>query len=491
MGIKTTASKTMRITAGWLAPVALLLLAGCAESPSSRREVSNILLVTMDTLRADHLSAWGYTRPTSPTIDALAAEGVRFDQAWAQWPKTGPSFASLFTSTYPKDNRIVRRVGKPLPAGFLMLAETLQRRGYSTHAVVSNGAVGSDYYFDQGFDTYVETWKLPLPGDGTANTAEAVNREVRKILDGLHAAQPYFLWVHYIDPHFPYEPPWEFLQPFLEDDVYEPLEQIHVAENAHRRQMGGIGLGQLLDDRRDLGYYVAAYDAEIAYADHQLGLLLDEMKSRGLMEHTLTVFTSDHGESLGEHRYFFDHGRFGFETCLHVPLVFHYPGHLEPRVDPDPVELLDVTPTIMQFAGISVPGGEWMQGRSLMPRLAGEAGEVDRFVHAEAGYATLGRWQKIVRNRTHKLLFVPYSVPQRHVAGRRQPFALYDLVNDPGETENLVASEPEIFQQLKDEMWAWWVPESFDVMADVGDIRDDKEVSEETLENLRALGYID
>lgn len=451
--------------------------------------MSNILLITVDTLRADHLSAWGYGRPTSPVLDRLAAEGVRFDQAWSQWPKTGPSFASIFTSTYGKDNGIVRRIGTPLPAGFLMLAESLQRRGYSTHAVVSNGAVGSDFHFDQGFDSYVETWKLDPQDDLVPNTAEVVNREASKIIDGLDPEQPFFLWLHYLDPHFPYEPPAEWSAPFIADDVYERLQEIEVSAGA-RRQMGGIGRRQVLDGRTDLGYYVALYDAEIAYTDHQVGLLLDDMGRRGLMDNTLTVFTSDHGESLGEHSYFFDHGRFSFETCLHVPLIFHFPGRFEPRVDLEPVELLGVTPTILQFAGISLPDGEWMQGRSLMPRLRGEAGDENGFSHAEAGYATRGRWQKIVRDRRHKLIFAPYASAQRFIGGRKQPYALYDLIVDPGETENLLEREPEVFERLKSELYAWWRPDSFEVEIDTGDTRQETEVAAETIEQLKSLGYL-
>jgi len=464
-------------------------MAGCAGEEPAQRAPANILLVTMDTLRADHLSAWGYARPTSPVIDRLAAEGVRFDQAWAQWPKTGPSFASLFTSTYPKDNGIVRRVGAPLPAGFQMLAETLRRRGYTTHAVVSNGAVASDFYFDQGFESYVETWKLPVEPDGTRNKAEVVNREVRRVLDGMDTSKPFFLWIHYIDPHFPYEPAAEWLDPFLEDDLYEPLADISVARTA-RRQMGGIGQEQVLSERTDLGYYVAAYDAEIAYADDQLGVMFADLAGRGLMDNTLTVFTSDHGESLGEHGYFFDHGRFSFETCLHVPLIFHFPGRIEPRVDAEPAELLSVTPTILQFAGVSLPDGVWMQGRSLMGRLRGESGDEDGFSHAEAGYATEGRWQKIVRDDRYKLIYAPFSASQRFIGGRKQPFALYDLLADPMETTNLMETEPSAFERLKDELRAWWVPESFDALIDTGDTREAVEVQDETTEQLRALGYL-
>src|SRR5262249_27237571 len=135
---------------------------------------SNLVLITIDTLRADHVSSYGYPRQTTPAIDRLAASGVRFDQASAPWPKTTPSFASLFTSTYAKDNGNVRKVGIPLPCRVETVAEVLQRQGYGTHAVVANAAVGSELNFDQGFDTFIETWKLTR---GTArvdaNSAEA------------------------------------------------------------------------------------------------------------------------------------------------------------------------------------------------------------------------------------------------------------------------------------------------------------------------------
>ena len=134
--------------------------------PKGTQRPPNILLVTVDTLRADHLSAWGYERATSPSIDRLASEGVRFDLAQTQWPKTGPSFTSIFTSTYPKDNGIVRQIGIPVPCSFTLLAEALQRAGYGTHAVVANGAVGREFYFDQGFETFLESWKRSSKATG-------------------------------------------------------------------------------------------------------------------------------------------------------------------------------------------------------------------------------------------------------------------------------------------------------------------------------------
>ncbi|HBL29596.1 MAG TPA: hypothetical protein DD490_22405, partial [Acidobacteria bacterium] len=164
-----------------------------AAGPAPLPAGSNILLITVDTLRADHLSSYGYVRPTSPVLDALAAEGVRFDQAQVQWPKTTPSFASIFTASYPKDNQIVRTAGQPVSCKFSMLAEELKRRGYATAAVVANAAVGSDFYFDQGFDEFIETWKLHESQAGAdPNRAEAVTNLAIGQLDRLKASgKPY------------------------------------------------------------------------------------------------------------------------------------------------------------------------------------------------------------------------------------------------------------------------------------------------------------
>jgi arylsulfatase A-like enzyme len=471
-------------------------LAGCAREPENPYPAgSNILLLTVDTLRADHLSSYGYPRRTSPVLDRLASEGVRFEQPAVQWPKTGPSFASIFTSTYPKDNGIVRRVGMPLPHEFLMLAEMLQRHGYTTHAVVANGAVASDFNFNQGFDTYVETWKQELDGfEGDPNGAEAVNLHVRRILDDMDDTKPFFLWVHYLDPHFPYVPPAEWADHFQDDEWFEPIRTIEIDQEKAKQQVTGIGHGQVLDGRDDLGFYIARYDAEIAYTDFQIGELFEDLHGQGLLDNTLTVFTSDHGESLGDHAYYFDHGRFSFQTCLRVPLVLHYPGVLPPRVDREPVELINLAPTILEAAGVELEEQSWMQGRSLTGRMLGWGPDGNEPVYArsEAGYATKGRWQKIARDERYKLIFAPFRGDQRWIGGAPEiEYALFDLHQDPGETENLVDERPEEFARLKDELYRWWRPNQFDVLVDPAGSGAEGEMSEETSEQLKALGYLE
>jgi arylsulfatase A-like enzyme len=473
------------------------LLAGCGRSPRggvSGSEAAqaapappvpplprgNILLITVDTLRADHLSSYGYPRRTTPTIDRLAAEGVRFDQTAVQWPKTTPSFASLFTATYSKDNDVVRRVGIPVSCRFEMLAEVLKRQGYATAAVIANGALGREFHFNQGFDTYVETWKLTsLPGGGDPTRAEVVTKLATGLLDGLKRGnRPYFLWVHYLDPHFPYSSPPAWRDRFRNDPFYDPGKKVLVSPNRPQQQMGGIGRDQVIEGHDELAFYVARYDAAIAYADGQIGVLLGEMKRRDLLSNTLTVFTADHGESLGDHDYFFDHGRFSFQSCLRVPLIFHYPGVLAPRVERQVAELIDVAPTMIEAAGVKLPGGAWKQGRSLTPRLRGLAPAVPAgsreqeaeapgaaagavrerqagLAFSEAGWETNNKWQKIVRDGSYKLIFAQTNPEQRWIGGPGVRFTLYDLAKDPGETTNLADRLPAVLERLKRELWAW------------------------------------
>lgn len=491
-------------------PVLAAAAAAC-RPPASEAEPgeplpprSNVVLITIDTLRADHLSSYGYARQTSPELDRLAAEGVRFTQAESQWPKTTPSFASMFTSTYAKDNGNVRKIGMPLSCRFEMLAEVLQRQGYSTHAVVANAAVGSELYFDQGFDTFVETWKLEHGQRGVdPNRAEAVTSIAIAQLDRIDRRRPFFLWVHYLDPHWPYSPPAEWRGRFQRDRYFDPRFRIPVAKGKKVQEMFGIGEGQVEDGHDDLAFYVARYDAEIAYTDAQVGKLLAALRARGLLARTLTAVTADHGESLGDHGYYFDHGRFGFETCLRVPLILHYPGVLAPRVDRAPVELIDLAPSLIEATGVPLSGGVWMQGRSLTPRLRGQPVEraarpgPDAASHAgyafsEAGTELNNQWEKIVRDERFKLIYAQRLADQRWLAGEGVQFVLYDLANDAGETRNAAGQFPRDLDRLKRVLWQWEHAPRFEVMTEppsqeCGEVRT---MDPRSKELLRSLGYL-
>jgi arylsulfatase A-like enzyme len=487
----------------------LLLAAGCDTSAPSKQEdrasgrpgtasfqlpasgrPPNILLITVDTLRADHLSAWGYPRPTSPNIDRLAGEGLRFDQAQSQWPKTGPSFASIFTSTYPKDNGIVRQVGIPIPCTFTMLAEVLQRAGYSTHAVVANGAVGSHLFFDQGFESFLETWKLPPSGDDAdPNGGENVTRLALATGASLDPAKPWFLWVHYLDPHSPYRPPAPFRSRFQDDALFEGKILVPTS-NRHRQELAGIGKSQIVDGDKRLGFYIARYDAEISYVDQEIGRLLSGLAERKLLDDTLTAFTADHGESLGEHSYYFNHGRFGFQTCLHVPLILHWPGRLEPAVDRAPVQLLDLAPTLIAAAGVDLPEGRWAQGQSLWPRIGDPESAASSVTFSEAGTSSNRAWIKVARDRRFVLHFSPLKREAKWVGGGPSQWALFDLDADPGETTNVADRFPEEVERLRGAFGKWWRAPTFDCNTDAATCDEGREADAATVELLKSLGYL-
>ena len=466
-------------------------LGSCGTPPAkiTLPERTNILLITIDTLRADHLASYGYGRVTSPVLDRLASEGVRFDRTAVQWPKTGPSFASIFTSTYSRDNGIVRKIGIPVPREYSLLAEQLSAHGFTTAAVVSNGAVASEFNFNQGFDRYVETWKVDGDG-GDPNRAERVTDEALAVAGQLDPARPFFLWVHYLDPHIPYTPPSQYADRFMDDELFDPTRKVSIDARKKNKQMNGIGRDQVMEGRDDLAFYEARYDAEILYADTEIGRLLEQLETDGQLDETLIVVTSDHGESLGEHSYYFDHGRFGFQTCLRVPLLLHYPGVIKPRVDTQPLELLDLAPTLLELAGLELTDGAWMQGRSLLERLSGASpGDGDHLAFSEAGYGTDGKWQQVVQDERYKLLLVRQEVDQQWYAGKGQRWILYDLVDDPGETRDRSKDLPEELRRLRKELLAWIKAEPFDMGARQASA-EEGEMEEETRKQLEALGYL-
>lgn len=502
-------TRRRRAPSGLLLPTLTLLAAtalawGCAPSepraggerraspsgagPGSRRP--DVLLLTIDTLRADHLSSWGYARGTSPNLDRLAAEGVRFASAQAQWPKTAPSFASLFSATYPKDNGVVRRVGMPIPCRLRVLAEEMKALGYQTHAVVANGALAREYFFDQGFDTYHEAWKDTGPEAPEPTGARRITDLALERVDRLDPERPAFLWIHYIDPHAPYRPAREWRDEFQRDEHFRPGEIVPVDRKSRRRFVGAIGRSQVVDGATDRAFYVARYDAEIRYVDAEVGRLISGLEQRGRWQRMLTVMTSDHGESLGEHRYYFGHGMLAYQTCLHVPLVVRYPGALAPRVDTAPVELLHVAPTILELAGARLRDSRWAQGRSLVARLRGEEGGESSLAFSEAGYASDRMWLRAAFDGRFKLVFAPGPKDQRKMGRQGQAYTLFDLAGDPGELADASAAHPAALARLRTALAEWDREPRFRFERDAGECGGGRDVERSTVDQLRALGYL-
>lgn len=463
------------------AGAALVLLAGvnagaAAVASHPARTRPNILLITIDALRADHLGAYGYSRQTSPNIDRLASEGIRFEHAVSQWPLTSPSFAAMMSSTYGHTNGLMRTTAQRMPDRALMLAELLKAGGYSTAAVVANVNLSHDFNFDQGFDTYRELWREP-----EEQRTELTTRNGLELLDKASDGRPAFVWLHYFDPHARYQPPKPFDGMFVNDAHFDSTWRVPLLTQK-RWDIGGISTNVNLGREDRVAYYVAQYDAEIRSVDTQVGILMKALKDRGLDGRTVVVIASDHGESLGDHNYFFEHGRFPYDDCVHVPLIFHGPGVRQAGgVVRSPVELIDLAPTLLDLAGL--PVNREAEGKSLRRLMNGEgAGSPEwQYAFTESGFAQ--NYQRSITSERYKLVYVPDAGDRKLMQGRE--LELYDHQQDPGETRNVIDEHPEVAGPLKERLWQWIEAAGTDAEAPAA-VRVDGNAEEQ----LRSLGYI-
>jgi choline-sulfatase len=447
----------------WIAAVSCLvlvaqaLLTGCSQ-PGPAPDTP-VLLVTVDTLRADHLGCYGCQRPTSPHLDRLARSGHLFMDALCPMPTTTPSHAALLTGRHPRSLGVLYN-GAVMPQSAVTLAEVLEGRGYATAAFVGAYPVHSEFGFDQGFQHFSGT-ELEREADQVVD--EAIHWLSQQ--DG----SPFFLWVHLWDPHIPYYAPEEYRERFQVPSLELPLKFAFV------RRPGDVTAEMVQKT-------VAAHDAEIGWTDHNLGRLLAAMKSRGYFHRSLIAVTADHGESMAEllerRAYVFDHGEFLYRHQLAVPLLIRMPG--EPVSDGavlhrGPVSLLDLMPTILDLLGLDTPGNT--EGRSLQPLMAGGS-----LPHR----AVIAQRRPFTRPPRPFLAGEQYSVTSGNwhllTATGGNP-ELFDLAVDPGETENRYAEEQAVALRLLGLLQAW---QKGAEAPPVGDLPDQDPV---VRERLRLLGY--
>jgi arylsulfatase A-like enzyme len=479
------------ITARLLAACAgagLLAAPGCAGRPRP-----NILLVVCDTVRADHVSADGYARPTTPQIDALGRDGAVFLRAYTPSPWTLPAHASLFTGLYPSSHGADSgnlRLDPSLP----FLARRLREAGYRTLAYVENPWVGKDYNFQEGFDTFDEVWR-GVHGTEDDMGAAAVSEKVARWLewrDGNADArrQPFFVFINYFEPHLPYNPPeperGRFLRPGADAAEVERLRRFKHPEEV--RQILGFGsLGPA-----DFALLADLYDGEIAYVDRRLGEIAGLLRARGLLDGTVVAVTSDHGEMIGEHG-LMDHKLNLYEPVLRIPLILRYPRAVRPgqRIDA-PVMLQDLYPTLLALAGVDTasspgnprPAGDLAGGQAggptgaltrgpaaaearTLPGVTGlspgaiRGSTVDDPLIAEyarpaeffgvmkgiAPGADLARWDRTLAALQAGGAKLVWASDGRH--------ELYDLGSDPGEGVDLAAADPHETAALAGRLEAW------------------------------------
>ena len=408
-----------------------------AMAQTAAKPALNVVLITIDTLRADHVGCYGYKPIKTPNIDGLAADGARFERAFAVVPVTLPSHSSMLTGTYPMLSGMHDFSGNKLSPLQPTLASVLKQAGYQTGAVIAAAVLDSRFGLNQGFDFYYDHFEFNRLDEANLDEMERPGNVVADVaLDWLakNSQKKFFLWMHLYDPHFPYHPP-------------EPYSREYAAQ---------------------------PYDGEIAFADEQVGRLLRFLKEKGIYKNTVIVLSGDHGESLGEHGEK-THGFFIYNATMHVPLIIRLPQNAAARVVADPVSLVDLMPTVLGAVGLGVPSQ--VQGRSLLPEL-----QAERDVQANRDLTLYGEtflprihfnWSELRGSENTKYHFIDAPRPE-----------LYDLAKDPGEVHNLIAEKKAVAEEMRAKL--------------VGMIRDysaGKEMAEKTgldpalMERLKSLGY--
>jgi arylsulfatase A-like enzyme len=384
------------------------------RQPAAGGRPRNVILYLVDALRADHLGCYGYGKPVSPHIDAFAREAVLFRHAVAQAPWTRPSVATILTGLLPRTHGVNRK-RQALAAEAVTLAEVLRERGYRTAGFVTNGNVARAFGFAQGFDTYQLL-------QSRRHSAVDVNTQAAAWLAAQRGDAPFFLYLHTVEPHAPYNPPTPFRQRFASGVRGDELTGMHVFKL--------LSEGRLVPTPALLRDLTSLYDAEIAANDAAFGALRDLLVRRGLWDDTIVVFLSDHGEELFDHGGW-QHGRTLHAEMLDVPLIVRVPGAGAGRVVMRQVQHADVMPTIL--AALHLPPAASVQGRSFLAAVTGkEAADGG----AEEAYSWLDEFGVTASAVT---------TPEWRLIAARAPIpatTLYDRRSDPGERQDLAPDRP-------------------------------------------------
>jgi arylsulfatase A-like enzyme/Tfp pilus assembly protein PilF len=434
----STAWGRMRVLC-WCTGLALLASGEIAPFQAARPTgiKTPVILITIDTLRSDRLACYGYAKGKTSNMDSLAADGVLFENAYAQTPITLPSHATILTGTYPMYHKVQDVVGR-LRDGVPTLAEVLKQDGYATGAFVGSTVLSARWRLNRGFDLYDDRFAVQeglrqVDFDRLERRAEDVIAPTLGWLES-NVRQPFFLWVHLFDPHDPYTPPPPFSEEFRE----------------------------------------RPYDGEIAYVDASLARLFEKLKVLGLYDRSLVVLMSDHGESLGEHQEM-HHGYFVYDATLKVPLILKFPGsrYRATRLT-NKVRCVDVAPTILQQLGIPSPPS--FQGESLLAMVAGKRAGVDLPVYSETYYP------KIHFNWSPLFSYQPGD--DKYIEAPRSE--LYDTRTDKQELNNVAQSNQALAGKLRSDLLAF--RRRYTASGPGSDTS--QQLDPETVSRLKSLGYV-
>jgi len=418
------------------AAVAWLLLRKPSPAKMRGGRDFNVILITLDTTRADRIGCYGFQDIETPAIDLLASRGVRFDRCYAQTPLTLPSHTSIMTGTLPVFHGVRDNGGFIVPQQLKTMAELFKDKGYETGAFIAAYVLDSKWGLNQGFDTYFDRFDLSKFKKISLGTVQRPGNEVLdEALPWLEKkkGEKFFAWIHLYDPHTPYEPPPPF-------------------------------------DKRYAGH---PYLGEIAFTDSLVGRVWQFLEANDLVQSTFLVIAGDHGESLWEHEEA-SHGFFVYQGAIHVPLIFVTPfARFQGRSSARVSTLTDILPTVCEMAGLAIPAD--VQGRSLVPFFNRPGRKDGSLAYSETYYPRFHYgWSelKAVQNARYKLILAP--VPE-----------LYDVLEDPGEEKNLVYLQKNVYEKLNSEAEAFIAASSRNAYE-----TDYSKIDEETREKLAALGYI-
>ncbi len=442
------------------------LLAGCARQP----ERPNVLLVTIDTLRADRISAAGYERETTPVLDALAAEGLLFTHCQTPRAKTTPAVASLLTGLYPHEHG-VRDLASPLDKRPKLLPDAFRSAGYNTFGLIGNWVLKDENSgLKRGFATWVE--KLPdrvgvPPHDAPQRTAgsltdaaiDTIGLEARSTAPSAaeNTRKPWFAWVHYMDPHGLYSPP-EAHRVFESEDEFLPDFRDLPPHPIHRPRLANYNIPPETrrgDELVSVSHIRNLYDGEVHYVDTEIGRLLAALEASGQKDNTLVVITADHGESLGEHRDWFEHGFYTYENTCRVPLIMRlhkaHPQASKRGLRHGDISLVDLAPTILDLVRLdplprppgrpaSIPAGVSRAHLVAKDSAAGHpvfSEKIERLDNegtVQHKSVRMGDWKLIQR----------FARPRLGAATELVVLTeeLYGLAQDPGETNNVIDAPP-------------------------------------------------
>jgi arylsulfatase len=457
--------KRVERPAGAVAVALFLLLTLClliaansgGDSAQAQTPRPNVIFIMVDALRADHVSAYGYERPTTPHLDAFMAGGARFAEATTASSWTFPSNVGMLTGRMPRRIRMVdwASLSAVVPEEEVMLAEALKAGGYHTAGFVNNYYLDRQFGMAQGFDHYERMADSELAAD--------LNTRFFNWLDGggANTGQPLFLFMYYYDPHTWYDPPPPY------DSLYDPTYSGSLTPEVYQHGQRVVS-GEIVPTRRDIEHLLALYDGEITYWDVHLDQFLDRLAAEGLLDNAIVVLTSDHGQMFGEHDKWV-HRNSLYEEVLRVPLFIRYPGVVPAGVIDTPVFTGDLMPTILGLTGLPIPAG--LDGVNLQPLLQGAPGPLaNRPIYAEMEAethpASIGYWiaprydLRSVKDGNWK-----YILEFNNPAGN----ALYRLRDETlFEGANAISDYPQMAEKLEDQLYDWFaLPTTFNFLPSV------------------------